>query len=205
MEEILASIRRIIADDDNQPGAPREERRRQRADVDAAPTTRSAYAAPALERRQDEPPLSLADDLPGRTEEAGDVRLANADGAQEGVRETEGPSSEAARASENESVAEQDNPGVEISDATPACESGRPLLSAESSAAVASNFRALAAGVAFSETDILDKSAQEMLRPLLQHWLDENLPALVERLVRAEIERIVRTGSRSAASAAKPL
>ena len=29
-----------------------------------------------------------------------------------------------------------------------------------------------------------------MLRPMLKAWLDENLPAIVERLVRAEIERI---------------
>jgi cell pole-organizing protein PopZ len=34
--------------------------------------------------------------------------------------------------------------------------------------------------------------AEEMLRPMLQEWLDNNLPSLVERLVRAEIERIAR-------------
>ena len=32
---------------------------------------------------------------------------------------------------------------------------------------------------------------REELRPLLKSWLDANLPALVERLVRAEIERVV--------------
>jgi cell pole-organizing protein PopZ len=31
-----------------------------------------------------------------------------------------------------------------------------------------------------------------MLRPMLKSWLDENLPRLVERLVRAEIERVAR-------------
>jgi cell pole-organizing protein PopZ len=31
---------------------------------------------------------------------------------------------------------------------------------------------------------------QELLRPLLQTWLDENLPRIVERLVQAEIARI---------------
>ena len=29
------------------------------------------------------------------------------------------------------------------------------------------------------------------LRPMLKEWLDTNLPAMVERLVRAEIERVV--------------
>jgi cell pole-organizing protein PopZ len=33
-----------------------------------------------------------------------------------------------------------------------------------------------------------------MLRPMLKQWLDDNLPAVVERLVRAEIERVARGG-----------
>jgi uncharacterized protein len=32
----------------------------------------------------------------------------------------------------------------------------------------------------------------ELLRPMLKSWLDENLPEMVERLVRAEIERVSR-------------
>ena len=37
----------------------------------------------------------------------------------------------------------------------------------------------------------LEDMVREELRPLLKTWLDTNLPALVERLVRAEIERVV--------------
>jgi hypothetical protein len=37
----------------------------------------------------------------------------------------------------------------------------------------------------------LEEIVREMLRPLLQTWLDENLPRLVERLVRDEIARVV--------------
>ena len=37
-----------------------------------------------------------------------------------------------------------------------------------------------------------DEMAEEMMRPMLQDWLDNNLPVLVERLVREEIERIAR-------------
>jgi hypothetical protein len=33
---------------------------------------------------------------------------------------------------------------------------------------------------------------REMLRPMLKDWLDENLPALVERMVEKEIARISR-------------
>jgi uncharacterized protein len=36
----------------------------------------------------------------------------------------------------------------------------------------------------------LDEIVCELLRPLLQTWLDENLPGIVERLVQAEIARI---------------
>jgi uncharacterized protein len=37
----------------------------------------------------------------------------------------------------------------------------------------------------------LEDIVRDMLRPLLQTWLDENLPRLVERLVREEIVRVV--------------
>jgi uncharacterized protein len=36
---------------------------------------------------------------------------------------------------------------------------------------------------------------QELLRPLLRTWLDENLPQIVERLVQAELARIGRSGT----------
>jgi cell pole-organizing protein PopZ len=40
----------------------------------------------------------------------------------------------------------------------------------------------------------LEDLVQDMLRPMLKDWLDENLPTMVERLVRAEIERVARGG-----------
>ena len=40
----------------------------------------------------------------------------------------------------------------------------------------------------------LDEIVREEMRPLLAEWLDANLPPLVERLVRAEIARIVESG-----------
>ena len=38
----------------------------------------------------------------------------------------------------------------------------------------------------------LEGLARELLRPMLAQWLDQHLPAMVERLVAAEIARIVR-------------
>jgi cell pole-organizing protein PopZ len=40
----------------------------------------------------------------------------------------------------------------------------------------------------------LDDLAREMIKPMLKAWLDDNLPSLVERLVKAEIERVSRSG-----------
>jgi cell pole-organizing protein PopZ len=38
----------------------------------------------------------------------------------------------------------------------------------------------------------IEELVREMLRPMLKSWLDDNLPSLVEKLVRAEIERVSR-------------
>jgi cell pole-organizing protein PopZ len=38
----------------------------------------------------------------------------------------------------------------------------------------------------------LDEMVAEMLRPMLKAWLDDNLPGMVERIVRDEIERVSR-------------
>jgi hypothetical protein len=40
----------------------------------------------------------------------------------------------------------------------------------------------------------LEDIVKEMMRPMLREWLEENLPGLVERIVRAEIERVARGG-----------
>jgi cell pole-organizing protein PopZ len=68
----------------------------------------------------------------------------------------------------------------------------RPLLSARSGAAVAASFEDLARNVASLSQAQVREMAEEMLRPMLKGWLDDNLPNLVERLVREEIERVSR-------------
>jgi hypothetical protein len=70
-----------------------------------------------------------------------------------------------------------------------------PLLSPETDRAVAASFDKLSANLAARSAEFAEELAREMLRPMLKTWLDENLPALVERLVRAEIDRVVQ-GSR---------
>jgi cell pole-organizing protein PopZ len=71
-------------------------------------------------------------------------------------------------------------------------EAVEPLLSAEATAAVNSAFGTLAHTVLVQNARTLEDLVREMLRPMLKTWLDDNLPNLVERLVRAEIERVSR-------------
>ncbi len=66
------------------------------------------------------------------------------------------------------------------------------LLSRATSAAVDSAFNTLAQTVLVQNARTLEDLVREMLRPMLKAWLDENLPGMVERLVRAEIERVSR-------------
>jgi hypothetical protein len=66
------------------------------------------------------------------------------------------------------------------------------LLSRDTRAAVDSAFNALAQTVLVQNARTLEDLVREMLRPMLKAWLDDNLPAVVERLVRAEIDRVSR-------------
>ena len=66
------------------------------------------------------------------------------------------------------------------------------LLSAQAGEQVAAAFDDLARAIRGGPMQSMDTMAREMLRPMLQEWLDDNLPRLVERMVREEIERIAR-------------
>ena len=68
----------------------------------------------------------------------------------------------------------------------------RGLISAATTAAVDSAFNTLAQTVLVQNARTLEDLVREMLRPMLKTWLDDNLPGMVERLVRAEIERVSR-------------
>lgn len=69
---------------------------------------------------------------------------------------------------------------------------GAPLLSEASGASIHAAFGELTHTILSANARTLDDLVKDMLRPMLRAWLDENLPAIVERLVRAEIERVSR-------------
>ena len=67
-----------------------------------------------------------------------------------------------------------------------------PVLSGTTAKAVESAFNSLATTVLSNNARTLEDLVKEMLRPMLKSWLDDNLPTLVERIVKAEIERVAR-------------
>jgi uncharacterized protein len=72
--------------------------------------------------------------------------------------------------------------------------STQDILSQSTVSAVESAFNTLAHTVLSSNARTLEDLVKEMLRPMLKSWLDDNLPGLVERIVKAEIERVSRSG-----------
>ena len=67
----------------------------------------------------------------------------------------------------------------------------RPRRRRPRSAAWCARWRRSASTQVYSGGPTIEDIVREELRPMLKAWLDSNLPPLVERLVRAEIERVV--------------
>jgi uncharacterized protein len=203
MEEILASIRRIIADDQSLPGnrRDREERRQRDADATEAPVSAEhAYSEPALDATSapvaDDEVESVEDDAPPpAVAEIRHLRLNR-------VVEQAAPVTQDEDEDEDEPLDEGDDDedfaafdSGEMATAVGA-RVDEALVSSSTASSVASHFEALAASMILNDEGVLRQYAQEMMRPMLKQWLDDNLPTIVERLVRAEIERVARGGRR---------
>lgn len=70
----------------------------------------------------------------------------------------------------------------------------KSLISQAAEDQVAASFGSLSQVLLEEQKRLMNEKMEAMLRPMLQEWLDTNLPPLVERLVREEIERVVRRG-----------
>jgi uncharacterized protein len=68
------------------------------------------------------------------------------------------------------------------------------LIEGKTDTLVSNSFGSLAHTVLSQNARTLDDVVKDMLRPMLKAWLDDNLPNVVERLVRSEIERVTRGG-----------
>ena len=230
MEEILASIRRIIADDEAKPttsektpppsappaspppAAAAPVKPEKPAPAPAAPPPQKAAApmpppakpAPAASNSQDDIDALLngldeattADEIrPAAPEpepeidvlELTDEMALEEPPAQPSFKKVEPPddlefAEVAPRAAMREPVF--DPPPMD----------SPPILSRSTVSAVESAFNSLANTVLSNNARTLEDLVKEMLRPMLKSWLDDNLPGLVERIVKAEIERVSRGG-----------
>lgn len=186
MEEILASIRRIIADDEpaNETTESREDNvataRESAAQVPPRPSAALSHAAPTSPPPRIVP-ADAAASTPPMTEEEIDSMLAHLRGT---PRQPPAASARTEAAAASEPAPTLDAPRAAVEE--------RGLLSAATTAAVDAAFDALARTAQARNGRTLEEVVSELLRPMLKTWLDENLPEMVERLVRAEIERVSR-------------
>lgn len=244
MEEILASIRRIIADDEAKP-PPAEAAKPEKAAAPAAPPkpqaindippSKVAPAKPAAEKPTPPPvakpapapppPPPAADAGPNNQDDI-DALLAGLDAAtpapevrapepepepdvleltdEMAVEPTPPPPPPSFRKVEPrddlefaESPPPRPTPAPSYAPVdfdAPPLPPQQPILAQSTVSAVESAFNSLAHTVLSSNARTLEDLVKEMLRPMLKSWLDDNLPGLVERIVKAEIERVSRGG-----------
>jgi uncharacterized protein len=191
MEEILASIRRIIADDDASKGNAKP------AEAPKAPQLAAKPAAPlrAPEPEADVPeqPSEPAAPAPVQDEATDILDLTESMAAPAFSQPAPVPNPEPPSPPQFRKIDGLSDVGFDDAEPKPAAvtESGQ-LLSRTTSAAVDSAFNTLAQTVLVQNARTLEDLVREMLRPMLKTWLDDNLPSMVERLVRAEIERVAR-------------
>lgn len=200
MEEILASIRRIISEDD----APAE--------------TPAAAAAPEPEPEPEPAPEPEPEPVAEETIFEAPVEP-EPEAVEEDVLELtelyeapaeDSPSSETIGDLDIVETAPEPEPEPEpvlVEAADPAPEPAYDSLVGESAAAsAASAFAGLAASfkkpeatpaasgdMAFVSGNTVEAMVAEMLRPLLKDWLDNNLPGIVQAAVQKEVERIARS------------
>jgi uncharacterized protein len=230
MEEILASIRRIIADDEAKPAAAEKAAGPAAAAKPAvmkdippsaiAPVPKPVAAAPKPAPAPPPPPPAPEPPAASNNQDDIDAMLASLDAAtpEADIRPAAQPEPEADVFELTDEMALPDPPpppppaasfnkvepvdDIEFSESRnrqPVREAAsfesaptRPMLSHSTVSAVESAFNSLANTVLSNNARTLEDLVKEMLRPMLKSWLDDNLPGLVERIVKAEIERVSR-------------
>jgi uncharacterized protein len=178
MEEILASIRRIISEDD----APADEAA-EAAPAEAAPPEPASL--PDLEIPAAEAPPLLLDD----EEEV----LELTDRLDEPLADLGDPLDDPEALSMSDLEVMAPSPRVDVAIDLPPMGDDEHLVGDPASYTAASAFEALERNILMpAEGRTLEDVVREMLRPMMKAWLDEYLPGIVEAQVAAEVERIAR-------------
>lgn len=198
MEEILQSIRRIIAEEDDDAKAPGAEAAKP-ADTDAGDAAAKPKGSKVLELtdmvKEDGTVVSIKSEVPPPI-------AVEKHSAPEPELETPAvPEAPPAGAADNDVLANIDQALSNTRPVPP----GEGLVSAQAAEASASAMKSMAQSIAketaaqasrqivsppFRAGDTVEDLVLEALRPMLKNWLDANLPLLVERAVEKEIKRI---------------
>jgi uncharacterized protein len=193
MEEILASIRRIIADDDSTKPAQRAPDPPRAEPQAPPPPIFPAPPPPAPPRLRIEPEPRPVLEQPSPLDQSSDILDLT-----ESMAAMPPPPPPAPSVAPPPAQFRTIDGASDVGFADPGERGPMPgeeqsrLISNATSAAVDSAFNTLAQTVLMQNARTLEDLVREMLRPMLKSWLDDNLPATVERLVRAEIERVSR-------------
>jgi uncharacterized protein len=194
MEEILSSIRRIIADDQAKAAQKTEPAPAPVAEM--APVSRAPAPPPAHDDVFDLTPELLAEPAEDYNQDDVDLLFREIEEEQQAEQAAMVP-----EPAEPEPIAHEPPPAPPVMQYAPPMPPPSPpfmdmasLISPQVGASVSGAFSQLAHTVLAQNARTLDDLVQEMLKPMLKGWLDENLPTVVERLVRAEIERVARGG-----------
>jgi cell pole-organizing protein PopZ len=202
MDNILSSIRKILSEDeqgtevagDPPPGEAQSPVTDQETNKETEMTSAMEVSEPDLENDISEPKRELAEDVLAAV--AGSANLA----ASEDVA---GPVGEKIR----DGFADESNilelTQQMIAQPPPDIGAGDTILSngptANSTDALQELAKALLSkrDIAIGNKDMtLEGLVREILRPLLREWLDQNLPYLIERLVKKEIDHMVNRAER---------
>jgi len=181
MEEILASIRKIISEDADTPAKPGD------TPAGAAPAAPAAAPAASATTESRQAPSPMADDTVLELTD-----MVKDDGSVEKVA----PPAEDLMMTESPEPAPAPRPAPAAPALAPSGYDS-DLLSNQSATAAASALAGLA-GVVTAQRGMplgnanktLEDLVKELLRPMLKQWLDANLPPLVERLVQREISKL---------------
>ncbi len=204
MEEILASIRRIISEDDapaDTGAAPAAAAPEPEPEAPAAPepeTPAVATPTPAPEPVAASPAeddvLELTDRYEAPAESVGDIDVVD-------------PAEAPFPAAPHPTPAIEEPVSVAPTPAPAPTPDYDALVGESAAASAASAFAGLHASfkkpeaeaapsrgmdLNFASGSTVEAMVAEMLRPMLKDWLDANLPGIVEAQVRKEVERIAR-------------
>lgn len=186
MEEILASIRKIISEDstEQQPAAPASHEPADDADVleltqeiDAEPQQPVAAAEPVDTRIED---TSIEDDVV--FEEIEETTMSNAAPSDEGIF------SDKSRSALDNAFAGLDEQTTGPSYKMPEGDSVQAVFERS----IRSGFEPLLREHLNANTETL----MEHMKPLIREWMDDNFPSMLEAAVRTEVARAVKARGR---------